>query len=386
MPPSLTAPDTDARPVDTAGVPLGRRLAVPVGLFLASRVVALCAAWTATILNPKLTLGDVLGKWDGGWYIDIATRGYPSVVSNAHGVAGQSSVAFFPVYPLLIRAVVKVTPFGPRTAGVLVNLAAAAAAAVVLWLLAEALCGPRAASRAVALFVFYPGAFVFSMVYSEGVFILCAAACLYFLVKHTWAAAGVAGAVAGAARPSGLVVIACCGVAAAVALRRERDWRSLAAPLLGVSGFVAYLIYLQRHTGSAMSWERAQANGWDQGFDGGAHTLSRFGDFVKHPLGEFNLTVSALAFLVVVAVAVLWAVSRWRPPAVVFVYTAGILAPAFLSSVLTSTARFTMTAFPLFFILGKRVKGDAFHALLGLSAGCMAILMIVAGATFGYTP
>jgi hypothetical protein len=45
-----------------------------------------------------------------------------------------------------------------------------------------------------------------------------------------------------------------------------------------------------------------------------------------------------------------------------------------------------MTAFPLIFILGKRVKGDAFHALLGLSAGCMAILMIVAGATFGYTP
>jgi hypothetical protein len=41
----------------------------------------------------------MLSRWDAGWYVEIARDGYryePGVPSNA---------AFFPLYPLLIRAV-----------------------------------------------------------------------------------------------------------------------------------------------------------------------------------------------------------------------------------------------------------------------------------------
>ena len=44
-------------------------------------------------------LAQIFAAWDSGWYFDIASRGY---YFNAHG---QSSIAFFPLYPMLMRAV-----------------------------------------------------------------------------------------------------------------------------------------------------------------------------------------------------------------------------------------------------------------------------------------
>src|SRR5688572_21520650 len=61
-------------------------------------------------------VGRGLGNWDGGWYAQIAQSGY------WYHPGAQSPVAFFPLYPLLIR--------GLTQAGV--NLAMAATA--ISWL------------------------------------------------------------------------------------------------------------------------------------------------------------------------------------------------------------------------------------------------------------
>jgi hypothetical protein len=47
---------------------------------------------------------EIFAAWDFGWYWDIARHGY------YFRTDGESSVAFFPLYPLLIRAVA--APFG----------------------------------------------------------------------------------------------------------------------------------------------------------------------------------------------------------------------------------------------------------------------------------
>jgi hypothetical protein len=47
---------------------------------------------------------EVFAAWDSGWYFDIARQGY------YFNPAGESSIAFFPLYPLLMRAVA--WPFG----------------------------------------------------------------------------------------------------------------------------------------------------------------------------------------------------------------------------------------------------------------------------------
>ena len=47
---------------------------------------------------------ETFAAWDSGWYFDIAQRGY------YWNPSGQSSIAFFPLYPMLMRALA--WPFG----------------------------------------------------------------------------------------------------------------------------------------------------------------------------------------------------------------------------------------------------------------------------------
>lgn len=358
--------------------------AVPAAVFLASRLLGLCAGYVATLLGPIPSLVTVLTKWDAGWYIGIAAGGYPdSIPPDASVAAGQSPLAFFPGFPLVIRAV-EALGVSFNEAAVLISVAAGTAAAVVLWHLARELTDRPTANAAVALFSVFPGAFVLSMGYSEGLFLLCAAACLLALLRERWAVAGVAAAVAGATRPTGLVLAVTCAWAAGVAIRRRRTWRPLLAPALAPLGFAAWTLYLHAHTGDAFIWTDAHRQGWGQGLGPGVETFRKLGRLAVHPLADFNILVSGVVIVVTVAgVVLLW---RWRPPSVLSVYTAGLLVPVVFGASLTSTPRFVLPALPLFIAAGRRLRGPALHAVLGLFAGAMAILMIVAGASILYTP
>ncbi|MDQ1439400.1 MAG: hypothetical protein QOK43_3029 [Acidimicrobiaceae bacterium] len=363
-----------------------RDLLVPLGLFAASRVVVWTSAWVAWFLNGKLSLGEILTKWDGDWYLKIVNHGYPTTIVRGEGNAAQSPLAFYPGYPALVRAVMAVTPFGPRTAAVLVNVVGAAAATVLLWLLARRLIGPDAATRAIALFAFFPGSYVLGMAYSEGLFLVAVGACFLLLSQRRWVLAGLACAVASATRPTGLVLVACCALAAFEAVRRRRELLAIAAPVIGSLGFAAFTVYLAVHAHDPLAWKYPEEHGWGQGLDFGRNTLRQAHRFLSHPLADLNVLVSMLTFGAVIALALLWWRSGWRAPAILVLYTVGILAPAVLSRQLYSTARFTMTAFPLFFAAGRVLKGPTLLAVLGAMAGGLALVTVLSGATYGLTP
>jgi len=74
---------------------------IPLALFVGSRL----AIWLIPLLFRGLipvqenqTLVDIFLRWDAGWYAGIAKDGY-----HWAGPDTQSSVAFFPLYPLLSR-------------------------------------------------------------------------------------------------------------------------------------------------------------------------------------------------------------------------------------------------------------------------------------------
>lgn len=360
-----------------------RRLALPVGVFLSSRLVTMAVAHVARLIKPQ-PLTAVLSRWDGQHYLEIVRNGYPSTAPGVAGTAAQSVHAFFPGFPLLVRAVAAVTGLAPNTSGVVTTMAMGTVAAALLWLLARDLTDETVATRAVLFFSFFPGSFVLGMIYSEGAFLALAAACLLALHRRSWVVAGLAAAAAGATRPTGLVLAACCAWAAADALRRDHDRRALAAVLLAPVGFVAWSWYLAVHTGSAATWLDSQRHGWGQGFDYGAHTTRSVGSFVAHPLDDFNRTVCVLTIAMIAAGLV--AIWQWRPPAVVWIYTVGIIIPAVFSAILTSTPRFALTAFPLFIAAGRKLTGTAFAVALAVSAGLMAMLMLVAETSLRFTP
>src|SRR5947209_1953476 len=66
---------------------------------------------------------------------------------------------------------------------------------------------------------------------------------------------------------NGLVLTLCCVWVAAIAIRRDRDWKALAAPVLAPVGAVAFFVFLKARTGSFTAWFTVERNGWNERFD-----------------------------------------------------------------------------------------------------------------------
>ncbi len=140
--------------------------------------------------------------FDSGWYREIANNGY------SYTPGRQSSVAYFPAYPLAMRAG-GVVLGSTLLAGILITLAAGCGVVIMVWTWFRDRLPPTAAWTALALFLVYPYAFyLFGAVYADALFIAAVLGAFALLEgDHLWLA-GLAGAVATATRPIGLVVVA----------------------------------------------------------------------------------------------------------------------------------------------------------------------------------
>lgn len=347
--------------------------AVPLLGWLASRALVVVAIAVGNRLQGSgQTVLDALHLWDGNWYLSAAA-GYAERGAVGGQPLPQVNFAFFPAYPLAIRTASAVPGVSPLLAAVGLNLLFGGLAVAGVWELTRRISGRRAADRAALLLSFFPGSVVLSLVYSEPLMLTFAVGCLLALLARRWTVAGLLALAAGATRPNGIVLAACCAWAALAALRRDGDRTALVAPALAPLGFLGYLGWLWARTGDPTVWFRVQREGWGERIDFGRRTIAEIA--VLAPGGEaltptILLQVMGLLFAAV-ALVLLW---RWRPPAVVVVYTLGILALALLSQTLGARPRFLLTAFPLVVAVAVAVRGWPYRLLLaGSAVGCAVL-------------
>jgi hypothetical protein len=297
---------------------------------------------------------------DSAWYYSIATDGYFYIPGR------QSSIAFFPAYPMAIRAVGPIFGGDDRLAGYAVAVAAGLAVALLFARWAAARLPRRAAALAVALLLLYPYAYYFyGPLYGDGLYIAAAIGAFVLLDKgHPWLAALV-GAAATAGRPVGLAVTFGLAVRAlelramrsatgpvrlrdlVAAVRRARV--SDYAVLLSIVGLVGWCIYLQCSFGDALAWIHVEkAPGWYQGV--GPRTwfkVAFFGTLIHGPLVNVYLLVPQ-AFVSLLAVLLVWRVRTafgWGYLA----YTIGVLAIALLGTKdFMGNGRYVLASFPVF--------------------------------------
>jgi len=345
------------------------RTVVAYGL---SRIYVFAIAIGVAIAS-RFSLPEVLSRWDGGWYLSIVRAGYPTVVPTRPGT--PSSLAFFPGFPLLVRALSRPIGLSPVLVGVVVATAAGLGAAIVLHRLASDLSVEPTADRTVILFSFFPTAFVLSMVYADALFLFLAAVCLVALIERRWLLAGVATAAASSVRPTALVLVACCVWAAAEAIYRRRQWFALVAPALAPIGAAAYFAYLRVHTGDALAFVKAEDVGWNRRFDLGVWNVRSVARYV----GDRRTTFLILVFAVVLlgAAVAFWLMLRWRPPAVIVVYVVGIVALTVLASHPVSLPRYMLSAFPLLIPVADNVSGRRFTVLVVASAVLLGMLFTI---------
>jgi hypothetical protein len=222
---------------------------------LAFRVVSALVAYVANASLPQFQdqgfgvfprqdhpFWDAFARFDSGWYHGIASQGY-----QYRGV-GRNNLAFFPMYPLLMRA--GGWALGGRQqdfyfAGIAISWLAFAAAMTVLYRLALLDLSRSAALRAVCYAAVFPFAFFFGMVYSESLYLLALVTAAYALRTSRWAAGAAAGAVMTATRVTGVMAVPglawlAMRAAANDPRRQTKAIVAVAAALVGIAAFSAF--------------------------------------------------------------------------------------------------------------------------------------------------
>ena len=209
--PGESAPDAAPAAGPVAGGARGRAAAVlrPVVIFLVSRAVtwttlAVCAAVTHRSLAAEVD------RWDGRWFLRAVVSGWPVNLPYRHGHVAASTVAFYPVFPLAIRWLSDLTGLSPLAAGLTVTSVTGLSATVGVWLAVRHYADRGAADRATLLVAMFPGAFVLSLVYSDGIVVTCVAFGLLALMTRRWFLAGVLGMIATGTSPIALAFEVSC--------------------------------------------------------------------------------------------------------------------------------------------------------------------------------
>ncbi|MGH8903265.1 MAG: mannosyltransferase family protein [Egibacteraceae bacterium] len=352
------------------------RLWRPAVVYLVSRVVALIAVAWGVWFRGGSSVQRALAEWDGSWYLSVTVQGYPSAPPELYGLAVANNLAFFPLYPLTIRGLSRLTGLSALSSGVVIALVFGLVATLLLWVLVGRLCDEQVAHRSVLLFCFFPSSVFLSMVYAESLMLTLTMLCLLALLRRRWLGAGVAGALATASRPNAVALCACCLWEAVRAIRRDREWKAVIAPLLVPVGFVGFMIFLWARTGEITAWFRVEREAWGERFDLGIQTFKEIWMTARDPLGvppEMALQVLGLTFTLA-AGYLLW---RWRPPFVLAIYTAAILFLCLTSSILGARPRFVLTAFPLIVAVARALDGRWFAAVLSVSVVAMIGLAVI---------
>ena len=316
--------------------------------------------------NPRFGGGahwwDVLATWDGWWYLQVAEKGYDPGPLERLAPGGlftvkQNSVAFFPLYPALIRSVSEVTGLGLYGSGILVSVVASFVAAAGVYAVISTLAGARAGTIAAGLWALAPGAGVEWAVYSESVFVAIATWCCYCVMKRRWVAAGLLAFLAGLNRPTSAALIGAVGLAAIVTLARRDSRREhgVAGPLYAMFaaplGLLTYVAWVGLGSGDLTAYFTLQREGWAHYFDFGKYTWDVLANTAvgRHDyLFAFSVP-DLLAVQVVLALPFLIALMlRKKPPLVLVAYTlASVITVLGTQQMFGNTGRYLLPAFPL---------------------------------------
>jgi len=375
-----------------------------LAIYAASRVISAVAFWFGwrefdrdeyPIPNGASFWSFMARAWDGRWYAEIAETGYPSELPrDAEGAIRYNPWAFFPLYPLIARSVMRVTGLSWEVVGPGLSVAFGALAMLALVKLlrdaAPSLTRERPALvyTAVAALSFFPAAGVFSMAYSDSLAMLLVLGALWCLCRRHYVRATVPVLLLGFTRAVALPI------AAAVVWHVIQRWRTDGRESIGrsewfataalcvvamCSGF-AWMVVTAIALGSPDAYLQAQSP-WRRDVSS-TTPFSGWTAVIENPIGW---SVFILFCLGVIVLTFSQFVRRlgpelqaWSGSYMAYVVAATALGP--------STPRYTMLAigFPIAMAGARRgLRGDlnVIVTLAGLMVGWILLVCLVKGFT-----
>jgi len=313
----------------------------------------------------RIFLLDIFTHWDAKFYLSIIQNGY---WSQTNLTEAYSNVAFFPLYPYLVKSIgwlgVEVPTGAYLLIGVLLsNLCFLGGASLLYWLARRHLeLNEDAARRSLLLVYAYPAGFFFSCFYTEGLFFFLTLLGFAAGLERRWWLAGLAGGLLVLTRFQGAVVVAALGLLyletrgwRLSAIRADVMWFGLAPLLLG-----AHLYYLYTLTGDFLAPFTA-VNAWERnkyGLMEGLHVQ------LEAPALDVFKIEAVLALLFLACGVYLLLRRRTVFPKSMAIFTIVMCIIPVSTGLLTSTARYLAVIFPVYLMLGEKLSNSRWFNLL----------------------
>ena len=344
-----------------------------IGPFLLSRALILAVGYLSSLVIAKgkwfgaPNIGgsplDLFFRWDCGWYLTIVMKGYSYIPGR------ESSVAFFPLYPLLVKllsvsssdvTIIKIT-------GLLISNVALLLASIYLYkLVVMNYKNQEVAFKTVFFMLISPMSFFFSVFYTEGLFLLLTISSVYYASKRRWLEASVLGFLSSLTRLLGVLLIIPLLVEYLDITLRGKEIRIrrirrdilylLAVPL----GLLSYMTYLHYRFGDAfafmhaiMAWSRSLAS-----ITTTLNSLNHYGLFYQVLFVGFASVAALLALYLVY--------SRMRLSHIA--YAVVLLTASLSGNLLDSIPRYVSVIFPLYIglaLLASRRKFIDYSITIG---------------------
>lgn len=388
--PSMTATRAFAwRPVVAQGVAFWLATRLALLLFTCFAVFFGGQATQAQLgAHPFGTLLSTWDHWDANWYIRISQRGYYDI----------QPTAFFPLYPILIKAVTLVV--GQRyalLAAMLVSNGAALGAFVGMGLLAANEDGTERAAPAMRMLAVYPLAFFLAAPYTEALFVAFSAFSLFLMRRGHWRWASVCAMLAALTRPTGAILY----LPLLWEFARQHGWLraewllhggwratlddlrrlpllvDLACVLASVpAGFVLFAGFLWRRFGHPLIFLHVQDYFWHRQNVPIWRTLpAAIHRLLLTPGWSYWQSRQLMDVFPVFAFGLLTLLTIRRMPFAFSLYTLGLIYLAIMSPMpsgpvlLVSAGRFLVAAVPVFLLVGRWTARRPWLDLLLTSSG-----------------
>ncbi|HEX5442379.1 MAG TPA: hypothetical protein VFW87_01060 [Pirellulales bacterium] len=392
-------------------------LAVPLAAYAAGSLAAIAGAAVGHCFVPLARVHPAASRddfasgfaaWDGRWYARIVDEGY------AYDPRRESSVAFFPTYPLLAALVRRATRMPTVWALLAVSHGSLLAALVLLAAYARGRFADRRhplGSIACLAMGMFPTTFYFRMAYSESTFLALAILAMLGMQRR-WPAIWIAlmiGA-ATATRAVGVALLVPFAMYLWELAKGEQFtsalWRwpvSMArlVLLVGLScwGILAYMAYLEWRFDEPFAFVQAQSH-WHQTVVHHDYLLGRAARLLtfspardvydsgsrcywalyppKH--AALSMLFANPIYFGLSATLVLWgAKKRWLNAREAAFSLALLLIPYVLKgddTCMASQARFASVVFPVYLVMGRLLSSLPAAATVLLAAGSAALVSV----------
>jgi Gpi18-like mannosyltransferase len=245
--------------------------------------------------NPVLA---IWGRWDSGFYNEIANIGYEHSETDNNSI---KKMAFFPLFPYITRVGSTITNISPYLVGLILTNVFTLLSMFVIWQLASIWTKNKNSRSAVVLFSLMPSAFYYGAYYPEALFALLVGTSFLAWERKNHLLLAVCLSLAGATRPSGILLIAIFGLCYLHRWSRSKNLgqiaRELGYMLIWPIGFIWYLVLNYQEYGNALEFMDIEKNLWGRV---ASNPLLNLLDYMRHSFAGLLVGVIIITWLLVI--------------------------------------------------------------------------------------